>query len=194
MNERYENERAKLDLALAMIAREARTNTIRSCTGLSDDRIRKLCNQYFTHRDGRIVRRRRGKSPQQLARYVKNAPHQLEATTLMHLMLTASLLTIRDDNAIGANWSTPDVAVGAAFCRVYDLYRAIHKEPLFGFEWAWSLMIALANGDTLAMATCDRCDADYLFDRFALDFHVCPACEIRTERRRRPGARQFANN
>ncbi len=95
MNERYARERAQVDLALSMIRHEARTNTIRSCTGLSDDRIRKLCSQYFGGRNGEPVRRRRGKSPQQVARFVKNAAHQLESTTLMHLFLVYGLLEYR---------------------------------------------------------------------------------------------------
>ncbi len=41
-DDRYANERSQFELALRMIRHEARTRTIRECTGLSDDRIRKL--------------------------------------------------------------------------------------------------------------------------------------------------------
>ena len=46
-DDRYANERTQFELALRMIRHEARTRTIRECTGLSDDRIRKLYCTYF---------------------------------------------------------------------------------------------------------------------------------------------------
>jgi hypothetical protein len=39
--DRYSRERLSLDLALRFLRHEARTQTIRMWTGLSDDRIRK---------------------------------------------------------------------------------------------------------------------------------------------------------
>jgi hypothetical protein len=39
---RYERDRQRLELALRFLTHEARTQTIRVWTGLSDDRIRKL--------------------------------------------------------------------------------------------------------------------------------------------------------
>ncbi|MEM8547354.1 MAG: hypothetical protein AAGF46_04235 [Pseudomonadota bacterium] len=194
MNERYSRERSQTDLALRMIAYEARTNTIRSCTGLSDDRIRKLCSQYFTNRDGQTVRRRRGKSPKQVARYVKNAEHQLQATTLMHMFLVYGLLAREHRRQLSCPWPDVDVAFGLRVCDAYATYGLIHTDALFTFEWAWNLLQALSRDEELAIASCSRCGADYLHDRYALNFHVCPACEIRTERRRRPGARQFADS
>ena len=44
---RYANERSQFELALRMIHHEARTRTIKECTGLSDDRIRKIYTTYF---------------------------------------------------------------------------------------------------------------------------------------------------
>ncbi|MEL6868909.1 MAG: hypothetical protein AAFO81_03825 [Pseudomonadota bacterium] len=191
MNERYARERAKVELAMRMIEYEARTNTIRRCTGLSDDRIRKICTQYFSGRNGEPLRRRRGKSPQQIARFVKNASHQFEATTLMHLFIVYGLMVRHADQRLTHAWPTPDVRFGQRLCNAFAAYRVIHRESLFSFEWAWNLLHALARDEELAVANCGRCDTEYLYDRYALDFHVCPACEIRTERRRRPGARHY---
>jgi hypothetical protein len=41
-DDRYNRERLSLDLALRFLRHEARTQTIRTWTGLTDDRIRKL--------------------------------------------------------------------------------------------------------------------------------------------------------
>ena len=81
-NERYFNERQRHDLALRMIRHEARTCTIRSCTGLTDDRIRRLYKTYASHMPSAPVRRRRGKSPRQVAFFVRNARAQLESSML----------------------------------------------------------------------------------------------------------------
>ncbi|MEM7611013.1 MAG: hypothetical protein AAF270_05010 [Pseudomonadota bacterium] len=124
---------------------------------------------------------------------MKNAPHQLEATTLMHLFLVYGLLEQHDDR-LRCPWRQPDIGYGARFCNVYANYLVIHREPLFSFEWAWNLLQALSRDEELTATCCRRCDSDYIHDRYALDFHVCPACEIRTERRRRPGARQFVDS
>lgn len=192
MNERYHRERHQTDLALRMIGFEARTNTIRQCTGLSDDRIRKLCRQYFGGKNGESIRRRRGKSPKQVARFVKNAQHQLEATTLMHLFVNYGVLRIDDARQFHCDWREADIGISRRVCDAYAAYRLIHTDGVFSFEWAWNLLQSLARDEELALANCQRCDSDYVRDRFALHFHVCPACEIRTERRRRPGARQYA--
>ena len=84
-DDRYAAERSQFELALRMIRHEARTRTIRECTGLSDDRIRKLYTTYFRNTGATDVRRRRGKSPRQVSRFVKNPHNQLQATTLVAL-------------------------------------------------------------------------------------------------------------
>jgi hypothetical protein len=44
--DRYDRDRQRLELALRFLTHEARTQTIRVWTGLSDDRIRKLYKSY----------------------------------------------------------------------------------------------------------------------------------------------------
>src|SRR5262245_45838491 len=81
-NERYFHDRQRHDLALRMIRHEARTCTIRSCTGLTDDRIRRLYKTYASHMPSAPVRRRRGKSPRQVGFFVRNTRAQLESSML----------------------------------------------------------------------------------------------------------------
>ena len=91
-DDRYAFERSQFELALRMIRHEARTRTIRECTGLSDDRIRKLYTTYFRNAGRNDVRRRRGKSPRQITRFVASAENQLQATTLVALYCSGLLL------------------------------------------------------------------------------------------------------
>ena len=111
-DDRYAAERSQFELALRMIRHEARTRTIRECTGLSDDRIRKLYSTYFRNTGATNIKRRRGKSPRQVARFVKNPHNQLQATTLVALFCSGMLLRIDEDATVSASWPRPDVEFG----------------------------------------------------------------------------------
>ena len=177
-DDRYSRERSQFELALRMIRHEARTRTIRECTGLSDDRIRKLYATYFRDAGGRPVKRRRGKSPQQVTRFVKNPANQLEATTLVALFAASLLLRIDEDNAIHACWPRPDVEYGHRLCRAYETFRLLHRKPKLSFEWAWSLLQHVSRNEELYLARCSHCTSSYVQDAYALDQAICPSCEL----------------
>lgn len=185
---RYAAERQQFELALRMIRHEARTRTIRLCTGLSDDRIRKLYGTYFRGAAGRAVKRRRGKSPQQVAVFVKNPVNQLEATTLVTLYSAGLLLRLDRNRRIHACWPRPDVEYGHRLCRAYETYLLLHPGAHLSFEWAWNLLQTISQNDELYLAVCSRCNNQYVQDAYALDHGRCPGCEIAERRRRRPGA------
>lgn len=188
---RYAAERHQFELALRMIGHEARTRTIRLCTGLSDDRIRKLYNAYFQAKGITRVRRRRGKSPQQVTRFVKNSTNQLQATTLVGLFRAGLLLRIDANNRVLPSWPKPDVEFGHRVCRAYETYRVLHDDARLSFEWTWNLLHNICRNDELYLATCRVCAGIYVQDAYALDYKQCPACEIAVSRQRRPGARTF---
>ncbi len=192
-DDRYANERSQFELALRMIRHEARTRTIRECTGLSDDRIRKLYCTYFRNSGVTGVRRRRGKSPRQITRFVKNADHQLQSTTLVALYNAGLLLRIDEHNRVHPCWPRPDVEFGHRLCRAFETYLLLHERPLLSFEWAWTLLHSIC-GDELYLATCAGCGTRYVQDAFALDLKTCPCCEIEAERRRRPGIKSFGGD
>src|ERR1044072_8446211 len=92
-DDRYRGEQAKFELALRMIKHEARTGTIRYCTGLNDDRIRKLYTTYFKFGDD-PVRRRRGRSPSRIGPLVRTPTRALESGVFTNLLLTNALFSI----------------------------------------------------------------------------------------------------
>lgn len=177
-DDRYAGERSQFELALRMIAHEARTRTIRDCTGLSDDRIRKLYSTYFKNAGLGDIRRRRGKSPRQVGRFVKSPAHQLQSTTLVSLFCAGLLLRIDKDGAVHSCWPRPDVEFGHRVCRAYENYCLIHPRPLLSFEWAWNLLQCIAWNDELYLGICRACRARYVQDAYALDTRTCPACSI----------------
>lgn len=182
-DDRYAGERAQFELALRMIGHEARTRTIRECTGLSDDRIRKLYTRYFRDTGAASVRRRRGKSPRQVMRFVKNPGNQLQATTLVSLFCGSRLLRVDADRNISPCWPRPDVDFGHRLCRAFETYLLLHEDASLSFEWAWNLLQAIAWNDELYLASCSGCAAAYVQDAYAIDHATCPACVIEDRRR-----------
>jgi hypothetical protein len=193
-DDRYAGERSQFELALRMIRHEARTRTIRECTGLSDDRIRKLYTTYFRNTGTTEVRRRRGKSPRQVMRFVKNPRNQLQATTLVALYCSGLLLRVDKRNQVSPCWPRPDVEFGHRVCRAYETYLILHDDAALSFEWAWSLLQNISYNDELYLANCGGCQTRYVQDSYALDHKTCPSCEIEAHTRRRPGVHQFDNN
>jgi hypothetical protein len=183
---RYAMERGQFELALRMIGHEARTRTIKECTGLSDDRIRKLYSTYFRNGGANKVRRRRGKSPQQVALFVKNPQNQLEATTLIALFCSGLILRIDADNRVHPCWPRPNVEYGHRVCRAFETYLLLHPSPKLTFEWAWNLLQNISRNEELYLAVCKLCGAYYVQDSYALDNRICPSCEI-SGHRGRPG-------
>lgn len=181
---RYAAERRQCDLALRMIGHEARTGTIRDCTGLSDDRIRKLFTTYFSNAGSRSVRRRRGKSPQQVALFVKNPANQLQATTLVALYCANLLLRIDEKGTVHACWPRPDVEFGHRLCRAFEHYQLLYKKPCLSFEWAWNLLRNISHNDELKWFCCAECISSYVQDAYALDEGACPCCVISQRRQR----------
>ncbi len=177
-DDRYACERRQFELALRMIGHEARTRTIRECTGLSDDRIRKLYSTYFRNAGREGIKRRRGKSPRQVQHYVKSPANQLQATTLVALYCAGLLVRVDDDDSVHCCWPRPDVDFGHRLCRAYETYLVLHEEAQLSFEWAWNLLHCIAWNDELYLAACDHCDARYVQDAYALDNRTCPACDI----------------
>jgi hypothetical protein len=175
-DDRYAGEKRQFELALRMIGHEARTRTIRECTGLSDDRIRKLYANYFCGRSD--VRRRRGKSPRQVQRFVKNPGNQLQATTLVALFCVGLLIRVDENDKVHACWPRPDVEFGHRLCRAYETYRVLHADARLSFEWAWNLLHCISYNDELYLASCSGCEANYVQDAYALDDETCPACAI----------------
>ena len=190
-DDRYAAERSQFELALRMIRHEARTRTIRECTGLSDDRIRKLYTTYFRNTGATDVRRRRGKSPRQVARFVKSPENQLQATTLVALYCSGLLLRVNAHNKVFPCWPRPGVEFGHRICRAYETYLLLHEDANLSFEWAWNLLHNISYNDELYLAVCSLCQTRYVQDAYALDHKTCPSCEIEHHKRKRPGVHSF---
>jgi hypothetical protein len=95
-DDRYSRDRQRLDLALRFIHHEARTRTIRTWTGLTDDRIRKLYRSYVADDNTSQVARHRGKSPQQVAFFVRTPVMRQEASVLASVCYLLGVRCLRN--------------------------------------------------------------------------------------------------
>jgi hypothetical protein len=181
-NERYFNERQRHDLALRMIRHEARTCTIRSCTGLTDDRIRRLYKTYASHMPSAPVRRRRGKSPRQVAFFVRNARAQLESSMLASVFAMFGLWRTQSSqlgSTAPASLPTGSIDFGRLFCDAYETHRQLLRNADISFEHAWFLLQLLTRNAHLHAVRCRHCDSQYLRDRVNMCRRACPVCALK---------------
>jgi hypothetical protein len=174
-DDRYTRDRLRLDLALRFIQHEARTQTIRKWTGLTDDRIRKLYRSYLHRPGGAAFSRPRGRSPRQASFFLRTPRLKQEAA------LVASLCTLLGAlpppcRAAHSGPPHPGFAQGLALCEAYEAYRALLPAAHISFEHVVYLHAALVRGDELTLANCGGCGALYVTERVALVPAKCVHC------------------
>ena len=179
-NDSYCNERSRNDLALRMIRHEARTCTIRECTGLTDDRIRRLYKSYAHELSEAPVRRHRGKSPRQVTFFVRNTRAQFESSLLAGSFAAFGLLYATKSKLPAEPAGTLDY--GRRFCDAYETHQQLLNTPTLSFEHAWFLLQLLNRSGELRAVRCRHCDSCYLKDKFNLCRHSCPTCRLKRAR------------
>lgn len=183
-NDSYFQDRRRHDLALRMIRHEARTCTIRACTGLTEDRIRRLCKTYEVQAEAPPLRRHRGKSPRQLAYFTRNAHLQFESSCLMSIFIAFGLL--RNSQYPRADELT--IEYGVLFCDAFETHRQLSRTTVITFEHAWFLLQQLNDGRSLSSMRCRQCHGQFLRNPLSATAHACPICRLKRapSRRRRP--------
>ena len=151
---RYTRDRLRLDLGLRLICHEARTSTIRSWTGLSDDRIRKLYHSYIADAGRRDVRRHRGMSPRQTAFFMRNAAIRREAAGLATLFCILGLLRREKFAAPG---TVDHLRWGERFCEAYETFVSLNGMPKLSFEHACHLLHSLEKQNEICLDDCEGC-------------------------------------
>ncbi len=174
-NDRYFRERQRHDLALRMIRHEARTCTIRTCTGLTDDRIRRLYKTFARHEAHIEIRRRRGKSPRQVAYFTRSIRMQFEASCLGNVFASFDLLQQPQEEID----EVASLAYGERFCDAFETHRQLVQGPRISFEHAWFLLHLLSRRALLHCSRCRRCGSRYLRDQLNAARRQCPFCELK---------------
>ena len=182
-DDRYSRERLRMELALRFLRHEARTQTIRAWTGLSDDRIRKLYRSYL----GQVRRhlpRHRGKSPQQVSYFTRSLRLQHETAVLASVLSLLGVLpgvpaaagVAGAAGAGGPGAPAPPLARGEQLCQAFEAYRMLLPSAQITFEHAVFLATALTRGDQLRLAGCSGCGGLIVVERYSLHAKRCHHC------------------
>ncbi len=195
-DDRYSRERARMELALRFLRHEARTQTIRAWTGLSDDRIRKLYRSYMSQAR-RHLPRHRGKSPHQVAYFTRSLRLQEETAllasvlSLLGVVPASTAATPVAAVAAGGARATaagnaaatlaggaplPGVMRGELLCQAFEAFRLLLPSAQISFEHAVFLATALTRGDQLRLGDCGGCGSLMVLERFRLPTARCPHC------------------
>lgn len=182
-NDSYCHEHQRQDLALRMIRHEARTCTIRECTGLTDDRIRRLYRVYSKQVSEAPLRRRRGKSPRQVTFFVRNTHAQFESSLLASAFAAFGLLQPqRHGSSKSCSVAPGSLEYGQLFCDAYETHQQLLSTATLSFEHAWFLLQLLNRSGDLQAVRCRHCDSHYLRDRFNICRRTCPTCRLKRVR------------
>ncbi len=174
-DDRYTRDRQRFDLALRMIHHEARTCTIRTWTGLTDDRIRKLYRSYVADHSP-AIKRHRGKSPSHPGYFLKSLETRRHAAALAGLYSILGLLqkAIAERSGSGAqatlHWAEK-------FCSTYETYLQLNQPHRISFEHAYYLLHALQARIELRPGACPVCNAFTVVDTLRTHGGACALCE-----------------
>jgi hypothetical protein len=169
---RYDRDRLRLTIAFRLIGHEARTHTIRQATGLSDDRIRKLFRDYVRDQPDSSIRRRRGKSPRQMAYFRRTLEHELLAATLGSMLRCCGLLAWSDPAR------RPSLEDVARFCDVFETFSSLCPACAITFEHGWYLLQALSREGDFELAVCRDCQSLWIRDSLDVLSYNCAACRM----------------
>jgi hypothetical protein len=185
--DRYSRERARMELALRFLRHEARTQTIRAWTGLSDDRIRKLYRSYMSQAQ-RQLPRHRGKSPHQIAYFSRSLRLQEETALLASVLSLLGVVPAATlaggtapaglpgaDTAALGGWH-PGITRGELLCQAFEAFRLLLPSAHISFEHAVFLATALARGDQLRLGDCSDCGSLMVTERLLLRGARCAHC------------------
>jgi hypothetical protein len=173
-DDRYSRDRSRFDIAMQFIRLEARTHTIRTWTGLSDDRIRKLYRSYLCDSPATPLIRHRGKSPQQISFFMRTGRARQEAAMFASLCRLVGILP--EAPAPELIKALPSLGRGELLCQAYNVYRDMVPQAFISFEHAVFLLTALVRGDELIMSGCRDCSAVLIIDRWSLRSMRCAQC------------------
>ena len=169
---RYDRDRLRLAIAFRLIGHEARTHTIRQATGLSDDRIRKLFRDYVRDQPEAPIRRRRGKSPRQMAYFRRSPEHELQAATLGALLRCCGLLGRPNGS------QRPTLEEVACFCDVFETFKGLCPQASISFEHAWFLLHTLSRDNGYVLELCRDCQSLWIRDQLDILPDNCPVCRM----------------
>ncbi|MBV8782912.1 MAG: hypothetical protein JOZ67_01865 [Gammaproteobacteria bacterium] len=172
-DDRYHRERVRMELALRFLRHQARTQTIRAWTGLSDDRIRKLYRSYYGPLRTDLPRHR-GKSPHQVSYFTRSARLQQETAAIASRLWVLGAL--QAEAGVDPSGMEAMLERGTLLCQAFEAHRIACPGGQISFEHAVFLAGVLARGERLRIGWCGLCGGLLVQEAFALRARRCLFC------------------
>ena len=126
------------------------------------------------------IRRNRGRSPSNLAYFLKSLEVARESVALAYIALQCQAIpaaVVPDARA-----SLPGIVRGECLMNAYEVYRALLPDAHISLEHAILLIIELAERRLLALGECRSCHDLMVVDRLGARQELCPFCRARPAR------------
>ena len=169
--DRYSRDLRRHDLALRLIAFEARTSTICLYTGLSPSRVRSLGKSDYATKGGVTPLRHRGPSPYRVSAILTDPRHKEDVSIVAAVR---ELLYPGFSDAFGG--AEGHLNAGEFLCAVYEGYTGLAVPPSLTFEQVLLLEKTLARGKLAFTASCSNCSALIVRDSLSLGGLRCRQC------------------
>jgi hypothetical protein len=174
-DDRYSRDRRRYDLAVRFIHFQARTQTIRAWTGLTEDRIRKLYRTYIDTAEIDSARHR-GKSPNQSSFFTRSYQRRHETSVLGGVLCIFG--AVPPNASLDLERTLPCISRGELLCEAFEMYQSVQPASSITFEHAAYLVLALARGDELRYGFCCDCGSLVVVDRLSLRNPRCHPCRV----------------
>lgn len=166
----------RYQLALRLMAHQARTGTISAMTSLSRHQQEALRRRWGITEDTR----RRGPSPTALGRFTHSPRARSEGAALAVFCRIYGLLPLGSRTAFSRR-KMLTLDFGERLCDTYESYRACFPWVKLKIEELLSFAIGILANDVIGLGRCTSCSGTVLIDRLASRRPTCAHCQSAAE-------------
>lgn len=162
----------RYQLALRLMAHQARTGTISAMTSLSRHQQEALRLRWGVTEDTR----RRGPSPTSLGRFTHSPRARSEGAVLAVFCRIYGLLPL--PSLVGlSRRKLLTLEFGERLCDTYESYRGCFPWSKFEIEELLSFAIGIAANEVIGLGRCVSCSGTVIIDRLAPHRPSCAHCQ-----------------
>jgi len=161
----------RYQLALRLMAHQARTGTISAMTSLSRHQQEALRARWGITEDTR----RRGPAPSSLSRFTHSPRARSEGAVLAGFCRTYGLLPL--GRPVLPRRKLLTLELGERLCDTYESYRGCFPWSKFEIEELLSFAIGIAANEAIGLGRCESCSGTVITDRLATHRSTCAHCQ-----------------
>lgn len=162
----------RYQLALRLVAHQARTGTIFAMTSLSRHQQEALRQRWGITEETR----RRGPSPSSLSRFTHSPRARSEGAVLAAFCRIYGLPPLGSLAGLSRR-KLLTLEFGERLCDTYESYRACFPWSKFEIEELLSFAIAIAANEVIGLGRCESCSGTVILDRLAPHMPTCAHCQ-----------------